>query len=100
MAISSALSALLRTNLDKVEVPQGYKSLRSKLKDIKPTREPPAVKESPRILAEATKGFQLISEKPGPSKTICGSGMFCPRLLGSRRLVPSPQRRSHPSVSA
>jgi hypothetical protein len=57
MAISSALSELLRTNLDKVEVPQGYESFRSKLQNIQTTREPPAVKESPENTRRIDEAF-------------------------------------------
>ena len=47
MAISSALADLLRENLDKVQAPDSYDSLHEKLKTIRPTREPPIIKESP-----------------------------------------------------
>jgi hypothetical protein len=47
MAGSSAVSELLRANLENVTVPDSYELLREKLMNIKPTREPPTIKESP-----------------------------------------------------
>jgi len=47
MAVSSDLSELLRATLEKVAAPDSYNSLREKLINIKPTREPPIIKESP-----------------------------------------------------
>ena len=47
MAVSPALSKLLRANLEQVETPQKYASFRTKLMKSKPNLDPPVVKESP-----------------------------------------------------
>jgi hypothetical protein len=47
MAASGKLVDLLRSNLDSVAVPSGYKDLRDRLANNKPSRPTPTIKESP-----------------------------------------------------
>jgi hypothetical protein len=52
MAASGKLVDLLRSNLETVEQPANYQKLRQKLSAIKPTRQPPTIKESPENVRE------------------------------------------------
>ena len=47
MAVSPALSKILRANLEQVETPEKYESFRTKLMKLKLNLDPPVVKESP-----------------------------------------------------
>ncbi len=47
MAISRELSTSLQENLNKVDVPNSYASLRQKLMQSRPTHTAPAIKQSP-----------------------------------------------------
>jgi hypothetical protein len=47
MAVSKELSRLLQENLDKVQEPSSYASLRKKLLQLRPKHSAPAVKQSP-----------------------------------------------------
>jgi hypothetical protein len=42
-----ALAELLRADLDRIPVPEGYEGFRKILEDNKPTRKPPIIRESP-----------------------------------------------------
>jgi hypothetical protein len=47
MAVSPALTDFLQDNLNKVQAPSSYASLRQKLMESRPTHTAPAIKQSP-----------------------------------------------------
>lgn len=47
MAVDDTLARLLRETLERVAPPKGYETLRQKLVNNRPTRDPPTIRESP-----------------------------------------------------
>ena len=77
MARSSAIADLLRAGLEKVETPKNYGSLRDKLMDIKPTSQPPIIRESPENKRRNTRIAGMLAA--GTSYSDVQEAMGCSR---------------------